>query len=646
MEINIKRKGLCYFLSIVFVVLFSSLLLSSGVLAADSVTVSVEKFTLGQGYIVEPTNITLQAGDNAATVLSRALRQNSVAMSHSGGLNDGFYLQSLTDPTASDSLQVPAYIVTEMASKLPNLDGRFKGGELGEFDFTYMSGWMYSVNNVCLNYGADKCKLKDGDVMRWQYSLYGYGADLGFTLMTANPYITPPNKDALTQAVAAANSRGAGDSARLSRAYKNAVTVLQEMTATEEQVSQALSDLQAYLNSGVDAAALVTSAMPVISLAANADLTPYAPEEPVIAVQKVTLNQSELYVAVGDSAKLTAAIEPKNASDQALVWASDNQAVATVDTQGQVTAVQEGKANIVVTAAGGKRSSCSVTVLPQGTSTAVSGVALDKTSLDLQVGKSETLVATVAPVYAANKAVTWSSNNLSVATVSETGAVRAVAPGVAIITVTTEEGKKTMNCTVVVTPAATPAPTTPPVAKMSDVLKGAWYYDYVSYVLSKGIMKGTSDTTFDPNSPVTRGQFVTILGRWAGIKDSTASSPTVTKFKDVKSDKYYAAHVAWAVDKGITLGTSAATFAPEDNISRQDMATLIARCAAVMSIDLPAGDGQLFADDREIRSYAKEAVYSMKAAGILEGKGDNKFAPQANATRAESAKIFQMLQNF
>ena len=122
MEINIKRKGLCYFLSIVFVVLFSSLLLSSGVLAADSVTVSVEKFTLGQGYIVEPTNITLQAGDNAATVLSRALRQNSVAMSHSGGLNDGFYLQSLTDPTASDSLQVPAYIVTEMASKLPNLD--------------------------------------------------------------------------------------------------------------------------------------------------------------------------------------------------------------------------------------------------------------------------------------------------------------------------------------------------------------------------------------------------------------------------------------------------------------------------------------------------------------------------------------------
>ena len=101
--------------------------------------------------------------------------------------------------------------------------------------------------------------------------------------------------------------------------------------------------------------------------------------------------------------------------------------------------------------------------------------------------------------------------------------------------------------------------------------------------------------------------------------------------------------MAWAVEKGITQGTASSSFEPKANITREDMATMIARYAKVMAIDLPAGDKDLFADDSAIRDYAKEAVYSMKAAGILSGKGDNKFVPRDFATRAEAAKIIHKL---
>ncbi len=181
------------------------------------------------------------------------------------------------------------------------------------------------------------------------------------------------------------------------------------------------------------------------------------------------------------------------------------------------------------------------------------------------------------------------------------------------------------------------------VAVMTDVPASAWHYDYVKYVLAEGIMKGTSATTFEPNANITRGQFVTILGRLAGVEDSSAQAPATTKFSDVEGDTYYASHVAWAVEKGIVEGTSATTFEPKAQITRQDLATMIGRYATAQSIALPAASDKTFADDADIAKYAKDYVYQLKAAGILEGKGDNLFAPKANATRAEAAKIINLV---
>ncbi len=177
-----------------------------------------------------------------------------------------------------------------------------------------------------------------------------------------------------------------------------------------------------------------------------------------------------------------------------------------------------------------------------------------------------------------------------------------------------------------------------------DVEEGAWYYDDVEFVVQHGIFFGTSAQTFSPQEKVTRAQFVTILGRYAGIEDTPAGTTVTTKFSDVNGNAYYASHVAWAVENHIVNGTSAATFSPNDRITRQDMATMIYRFAATKEIDLPDGEGEdSFSDDALIAAYAKDAVYSMKSAGIINGKGNNTFAPKELAIRAEAAAIMHRL---
>ncbi len=185
-----------------------------------------------------------------------------------------------------------------------------------------------------------------------------------------------------------------------------------------------------------------------------------------------------------------------------------------------------------------------------------------------------------------------------------------------------------------------PETPTPDIADMKDIVTGSWYYDDVAFVFANGIMKGTTESTFAPGEDMTRAQFITILGRYAGIEDSSSTAPVSTKFSDVNTKAYYAAHVAWGVEQGIIQGTTATTFSPSDEISRQDMAVMMARYAAAMEILLPDGDSETkFADDEAISSYAKEAVYQMKAAGVLNGKGNNKFDPKGTALRSEVAAV-------
>ena len=174
---------------------------------------------------------------------------------------------------------------------------------------------------------------------------------------------------------------------------------------------------------------------------------------------------------------------------------------------------------------------------------------------------------------------------------------------------------------------------------MTDVTEGQWFYDDVAFALDNNIFKGTSETTFSPNQAMTRAMFVTVLGRNAGVEDSSASYPSTSVFDDVANDAYYASHVKWAVENGITVGVSKTEFAPNAQISRQDMATMMLRYAKAMGIQLPEMSKELFGDDADIAVYAKEAVYKLKAVEIINGKDGNVFDPKGSTTRAEVAAV-------
>lgn len=172
-------------------------------------------------------------------------------------------------------------------------------------------------------------------------------------------------------------------------------------------------------------------------------------------VTGITLNQSSLALTVGDVQTLAATVNPANASNPAASWTSDNTSIATVDSNGAVTAVGAGVANITVTTAdGGLTDSCVVSV--QAATIPATGVTLDKTTSTLTVGSNLQLTGTVAPGNATNKAVSWTSSNTAVATVDSNGKVTAVAAGAAAITVTTADGNKTAVCAVVVQAATIP----------------------------------------------------------------------------------------------------------------------------------------------------------------------------------------------
>ena len=162
-----------------------------------------------------------------------------------------------------------------------------------------------------------------------------------------------------------------------------------------------------------------------------------------IAVSSVTLNQTELALIKGQSETLTATVKPDDATDKKVTWSSSNTAVATVDQNGKVTAVGGGTATITAKA-GDKQATCSVNVTVPAAS-----VTLNKTSLALVKGQSETLTATVKPDDATDKKVTWSSSNTDIATVDQNGKVTAVAGGSA--TITAKSGDKQATCEVTVT---------------------------------------------------------------------------------------------------------------------------------------------------------------------------------------------------
>lgn len=168
-----------------------------------------------------------------------------------------------------------------------------------------------------------------------------------------------------------------------------------------------------------------------------------------------------------------------------------------------------------------------------------------------------------------------------------------------------------------------------------DVSGGDWYAEYVDYVYENNLMNGTSETTFSPNAAMTRGMTVTVLHRIAGSPEATSANP----FTDVSDDTWYNEAVSWAVEENITSGVSDARFAPNENVTREQLVTFLYRYALSMDMEMGAASLEGYSDYFIVSDYAKPAFGWAVYAGIISGTDASHLSPQADATRAQCATI-------
>ena len=251
----------------------------------------------------------------------------------------------------------------------------------------------------------------------------------------------------------------------------------------------------------------------------------------------------------------------------------------------------------------------------------LTGLTLTPKKVDLEVGKTYQLSAVKEPANAEGS-LTWTSSKPAVAAVDKSGKVTAKGEGTATITVTC--GTKSAACTVTVSKPLVPEV---PGTTFTDVPAGAYYEEAVGWAVEKGITKGTSDSTFTPDGVCTRAQAVTFLWRAAGSPAAKAGS---LPFADVKAGSYYDDAVRWAVENGVTVGTSATTFSPNATCSRAQIVTFLWRAQKSPA----AGSANPF-DDVAGSAYYADAVQWAVQKDITKGTGATAFSPDANCIRAQ-----------
>ena len=214
------------------------------------VIISVERFTIGQGFIHEPVKVPFEKGDNAATLLKKVIGAENF-------VGEDSYLSAIEGADLGvDKVVVPDYIAeisnNQVTTETARNNGNGGDNALGEFDYSSMSGWMYHVNGESVNYGISSYKPVNGDVLRFQFTMYGYGTDLtGTSWGNPNPVITISNKDNLVAKMADVNEnrdrwmavpavKAVYDEAV--KAMENVITPKAKIDAITERLDKAMKD--------------------------------------------------------------------------------------------------------------------------------------------------------------------------------------------------------------------------------------------------------------------------------------------------------------------------------------------------------------------------------------------------------------------
>lgn len=250
----------------------------------------------------------------------------------------------------------------------------------------------------------------------------------------------------------------------------------------------------------------------------------------------------------------------------------------------------------------------------------------------MKAGDTLKVTAEAGPANAENKKVTWSSSDESIAVVDATGVVTAKKAGTVTITAAATDGSGVKGSIEIQVQKEE-------IQKLpfDDVKEGEWYYDAVYGVFNKKLMTGMSEKIFGPAQTLNRGQFATILYRMAG-------SPEVQyeqRFNDVKDGEFYSDAVIWANNIKVITGYGNGYFGPSDNITREQMATMMYRYAKYQGKDVSVkGDLNQFPDGNKVAGFAKEGLEWCVGTGLIrENEQDSTISPQDEVVRAVCATI-------
>ena len=230
------KKWKNYFLTVIAAICMLWIFPEYTPAATNEAVISVEKGTLGQGYIIEPTAVTLQSGDTVKTVTERVLEANGrSALTRTESY--GYYIAGISDPDRG-AISIPAFVQQMITAKdlKVNTNDIKEPQYLNEFDYTTQSGWMYCVNNVYPEVGAASTKVRSGDVIRWQFTMVGQGQDLkeGDPSISANEKL---NRDNLYKTMAYIHKTSElMNRADIRTAYANCINVLGNLTSKKSDM--------------------------------------------------------------------------------------------------------------------------------------------------------------------------------------------------------------------------------------------------------------------------------------------------------------------------------------------------------------------------------------------------------------------------
>lgn len=339
-------------------------------------------------------------------------------------------------------------------------------------------------------------------------------------------------------------------------------------------------------------------------------------------------------VEVGKIVSLEATVSPAEASVKTVNWTSSDESVVKVSRSGVINGIQEGSAVITVTTDdGGFTAACAVTVIPASEpapddptpNIPVLPVASGTTTTVTDPDTGVVTETTVQPDGTVTKTVTDPDGGM---------AETVTAPNKdMIITVTDPTGEILVRTTI---PAEIPELET----RFVDVPEGHWADEAIHNIAALGIVEGVGGDKYNMGASMTRGMLATVLFRM-----SNGSKGYELGFDDVDDSRWYADGIAWAARANVVNGLGDGTFAPDSSITREQLATMLYRYAALLKLDAKASASTLdqFTDGADIHSWAAEGMAWCVENGILRGKGNNVIDPRANATRAEAAVMLQRL---